>query len=100
MLLLPNICILFRRHASSTSTTVGNKPPYQIKEVILLNGKEISTVVRGPKKVELIEQGKNKFIRGFICFQKIFYSLFVLCLIFNYTFSHVQFSKSIKACLI
>ena len=100
MLVLPNICNLLRRLASSATTTVGNKPPYQIKEVILLDDKEINTIVRGLKKVELVEQGKNKFIRGFICFQKILYRLFVLCLIFNYTFSHVQFSKSVKACLV
>ena len=82
MLVLPNICNLLRRLASSATTTVGNKPPYQIKEVILLDDKEINAIVCGPKKVELIEQGKNKFIRGFICFQKIYSSLFVLCLIF------------------
>ena len=52
------------------------------------------------KKVELIEPGKNKCIRDFICFQKIFYSLFVLCLIFNYTFLHVQFSELIQAWLV
>ena len=50
MLVLSNICNLFRRRASSATTTVGNKPPYQIKEVILLDDKEINTIVRGPKK--------------------------------------------------
>ena len=50
MLVLPNICNLLRRLASSTTTRVGNKPPYQIKEVILLDDKEINTIVRGRKK--------------------------------------------------
>ena len=67
----------------SATTTVGNKPPYQIKEVILLDDKELNTIVGGPKKVELIWQGKNKFIWGFIYFQKIFYSLYLVCLVFN-----------------
>ena len=50
MLALPNIYNLFRRCVSSATTTVGNKPPYQIKEIILLDDKEINTIVRGPKK--------------------------------------------------
>ena len=67
---------------------------------MLLDDKEINTIVSGPKKVELIQQCENKFIRGFICFQKIFYSSFVLCLIFNYTFSHVRFSRLVEAWLV
>ena len=85
MLVLPNIYNLFRRRASSATTTVSNQRPYQIKEIILLDDKEINTIVRGLKKVELIEQGKKNSSEVLFVFKK-FYSLFVLCLIFNYTF--------------
>ena len=35
------------------------KPPYQLKEVILLDKKNARTVIRGPKKAELVERGED-----------------------------------------
>ena len=43
-----------RRRAGAPS----NKPPYQLREVILLDTKEGKTIVRGIKKAELVESGK------------------------------------------
>ena len=51
--------------ATLTCQTTRRKPPYMLKEVVLLDEKSIDTVIRPPKKAQLMDMGRvfqlNKF---------------------------------------